>query len=289
MKPRSPAYDLDTPMNSGREPETRNGNEKLKAARQDMIVQEVLTRGAMTIAQLSEVFGVAEITIRRDLDELSEAGYLERIWGGVRAKASPLPEAPVLQRQKTNITEKRAIALEASQMIEDGDLISLYMGTTTLELARVLSQKAWTSLQVVTNGLPIVNELLRVPGIQLMCVGGLVDADEMAFHGVLTEQLIANIHINKLFIGCRGIDAQHGVTNAVQAEKELGTIKAFIRSSEQVILLADNSKFDHVFFMQAIALRDIDILVTDHLAPTKTLDQISSQGIEIRFSNAALS
>ncbi len=54
---------------------------------------------------------------------------------------------------------------------------------------------------------------------------GWFDADEMAFYGVLTEQIVANVHIQKLFIGCRGLDSQYGVTNAVQAEKELGTIR----------------------------------------------------------------
>lgn len=261
--------------------EARFANEKLKVTRQEQIVQEVTNRGTMTVAQLSELFGVAEITIRRDLDELSEAGYLERIWGGVRAKGAPLSEPPVIQRQKVSIAEKRAIALEALRLIDDGDLVGLYMGTTTLELARVLPQQSWTNLQVVTNGLPIVTELLRVPGVQLMCVGGLVDADEMAFSGVLTEQLLAGIHVEKLFIGCRGIDPQHGITNAVQAEKELGTTRMFVRASREVILLADHSKFGKVYFMQTISLGDIDKVITDDKTPEPMIDSIRQQGIEV--------
>lgn len=250
-----------------------------------MIVREVRERSSMTIAQLSEAFGVAEITIRRDLDELSEAGYLERIWGGVRAKSASMMEPPVMQRQKANIAEKRAIAQEAVNLIEDGDLICLYMGTTTLELARLIGQKAWANLQVVTNGLPILTELLRVPGIQLLCIGGMVNADEMAFNGVLTEQFVANVHIQKLFIGCRGIDAQHGVTNAVTAEKELGTIRTFVQSSHEVILLADHSKFGRVYFMQTFPLDAIHHLVTDDGVPPDTLDLIRKQGIAVSVAH----
>ncbi len=150
-------------------------NENLKVTRQEMIVREVLDRGTMTIAQLSDVFGVAEITIRRDLDELSETGYLERVWGGVRAKNSPLSEAPVIQRQKANMAEKHATRAGGRQRPDRrwGPYLPVH-GDNHARTARVIAQKAWTNLQVVTNGLPIITELLRVPGIQLMCVGGLV-------------------------------------------------------------------------------------------------------------------
>jgi DeoR family transcriptional regulator, fructose operon transcriptional repressor len=264
--------------------DTPVGSEKLKATRQYMIIQEVTNRGTMTVSHLSEVFGVAEITIRRDLDELSEAGHLERIWGGVRAKIASVSEPPVVQRQKEHTAEKQAIAMVASELIQDGDLIGLYMGTTTLQLARVLAQQPWTNLQVVTNGLPIVTELLRVPGIRLMCIGGLIDADEMAFNGSLTEQVLANIHLQKLFIGCRGIDAKSGVTNAVHAEKELGTTKAFVRASREVILLADYSKFGHVYFMQTIALTDIDLLITDDRTSSEVVEALRRQGIDTRVA-----
>lgn len=255
------------------------GNEKLKATRQEIIVQEVLNRGSMTVSQLSEEFGVAEITIRRDLDELSEAGVLERIWGGVRAKTVSASEPPILQRQKEHTTEKQAIAQLASTLIEDGDVIGLYMGTTTLQLARVLAKRSWTNLQVVTNGLPIVSELLRIPGIHLMCIAGVIDADEMAFSGALAEQVASTIHLQKLFIGCRGIDAASGVTNAIHAEKELGITRAFVRASREVILLADHSKFRQVYFMQTIPLAEIDVVVTDRRPPEDLVQAFEKNGI----------
>lgn len=253
----------------------------LKAERQQQILAAVLASGTLTVTELAEQFGVSEITIRRDLDELYESGQVERIRGGVRPPAREEPEPPVVNRQRENIAEKRAIAQVASELIADGDVIGLQMGTTTLELARVLARGSWSDLQVVTNGIPIINELLRVPGIQLTSIGGVIDTDELACNGVLAEQLLANLNINKVFIGCRGIDPEQGITNTVQAEMEIGTVQAFVRSARHVTVLADHSKFERVFFIQVLPITAINRVITDQLTPTKILSFLSTKGIDV--------
>ncbi len=259
---------------------------RLKAERQQQILAAVLANGTMTVAGLAQQFGVSEITIRRDLDELYESSQVERIRGGVRPPAPEEPEPPVVNRQRENIAEKRAIAEAAVDLISDGDVIGLQMGTTTLELARALARGSWSDLQVVTNGIPIVNELLRVSGINLTCVGGVIDSGELACNGILAEQLLANLNLTKVFIGCRGIDPEHGITNAAQAEMEIGTVKAFVKASRQVIVLADHSKFDRVFFLQVLPLTAVDVIVTDNQIPPNSLTLMTNRGISIKVVEA---
>jgi DeoR family fructose operon transcriptional repressor len=253
----------------------------LKAERQQKIVDQVLHDGTMTVSELSAQFDVSEITIRRDLDELDALGYLERVRGGVRRPSPRGPEPPVVQRQKTNVVEKKAIAYAAMELISDGDVIGLHMGTTTLELARVLAGQPWVDLKVVTNGIPIMSELARVPGIQLICVGGVVDVNELATNGYHAEEFLSRLNLSKLFLGCRGIDTEQGITNTIQSEKELGIIQSFVEIASRVIVLADHSKFNQVFSMQVLPLSAIEMVITDLQTPDSVLDTIAGYGIQI--------
>lgn len=251
----------------------------LKAERQRSIVEVVLAQGTMTVSELSDLFEVSDITIRRDLDELDENGYLQRVRGGVRRPSPKGPEPPSRQRQKENAAEKKSIAQAAMKLITEDDVIALQMGTTVLELAKALARKTWQNLQVVTNGIPIITELARTPGVRLICVGGMFDPDELACSGYHAQQFLTNFNISKLFLGCRGIDAERGVTNAMQAENELGTIHAFVRSASRVIVVADHSKFNQVFPMQTLPLSAIDTIVTDSDVSEHTLKKMHDQGI----------
>jgi DeoR family fructose operon transcriptional repressor len=255
----------------------------LKAERQQKIANQVLHDGTMTVSELSELFDVSEITIRRDLDELDALGYLERVRGGVRKPSPKGPEPPVVQRQKTNVAEKKAIAHAAMELISDGDVIGLHMGTTTLELARVLARQPWSNLQVVTNGIPIMSELAHIPGIQLICVGGVVDADELATNGYHAEEFLSRLNLSKLFLGCRGIDAEQGITNTIQSEKELGIVQTFVEIASRVVVLADHSKLNQVFPMQVLPLSAIEMIITDIQAPHPVLGMIAEHGVQVRL------
>lgn len=252
----------------------------LKAQRQQQILAAVTASGTLAVTDLARRFGVSEITIRRDLDELYESGQVERIRGGVRSPVQDEQEPPVVNRQRENVGEKRAIARAALNLISNGDVIGLQMGTTTLELARAIARNSWNNLQVVTNGIPIVNELIRVPGIRLTCIGGVIDSGELACNGVLAEQLLTNLNLTTLFVGCRGIDPEQGITNTVQAELEIGTVQAFVRAAREVVVLADHSKFGQVFFMQVLPITVIHRVITDALTPTDTLTLLAGKGIK---------
>jgi DeoR/GlpR family transcriptional regulator of sugar metabolism len=158
------------------------------------------------------------------------------------------------------------------------------MGTTTLELARALSRKPWSNLHIVTNGIPILYELALVPGIRLICIGGMVDPDELFCTGYFSEQFLGQMNLSKLFLGCRGIDSEHGITNTLQAEKEIGIVRALVDRSARVILVADHSKFDQVFPMQVLAPSEIDVIVTDAGTGENVLKKFQEKGILIHIS-----
>lgn len=243
----------------------------LKSERQDAIVQEVLRRGIVSVSELAAQLDVSEITIRRDLDELSQAGRLERVRGGARRRRPRGPEPPVIQREASQKAEKQAIALAAVELISDGDVIALESGSTTLELARAIARRVWTNLQVITNSFTILNELMGVPGVQMIFVGGFVNPDELGTFGTLAEDTLRRLNIDKLFLGCRGIDPKTGLSNDVQAEMEIATVRAFVAASHWVVVLADHTKFGHTFSLQMLPISAVDVIVTDHLTPESML------------------
>ncbi len=257
----------------------RNG--LLKAERQDRVATEVWRRGTASVAELASLLGVSEITIRRDLDELGRAGRLQRVRGGARRLMPREPEPPAVQRQVVQAAEKHAIGATAATLVNDGDVIGIESGSTTLELARALAARTWRRLQVVTNSLTVVDALLRTPGVRLVLVGGSVNLDEMGTFGALTEDMLRRINIDKLFLACRGIDPRAGLTNDTQAEATLSTERALVCAARQVIVLADHTKFGQVFLIQSVPIGKVDTVVTDSSAPEGLVQELQGQDVQV--------
>lgn len=243
----------------------------LKQQRQDEILQLVLRQGLVSVPELASALAVSEITVRRDLDELDKGGYLKRIHGGAQRLTPRDPEPPMANRQLAQVAEKQAIGKAAVNFVSEGDAIALESGSSTMELARAIARRTWQDLQVVTNSFKIAEELMRVPGVQLVFIGGIVGGDELETFGVLSEEMLKHMSIDKLFLGCRGIDPEAGLSNDVQAAMEIATVRAFAAASSQVIVLADHTKFDRKFLVRMLPIGDVDVVVTDSLTPEGTL------------------
>ncbi len=254
----------------------------IKSIRQDGILEKVLKNGYVSSAELASSLDVSEITIRRDLDELARQGSLKRVRGGAQRLAQRGPEAPVIQRRQSQVAEKRAIGRAALELVADSDVIALESGTTTLELARAIAARpGWKDLQVVTNSFAIFSELVAVPGIRIVFLGGIVNPEEMGTFGILTEDMLKNISIDKLFVGCRGIDTRGGISNSLQSEQEVSTVRAFVAASEQMIILADHTKFGQTFLLHMQPVADVDVVVTDDQTSDHYIEDLRDQDVQV--------
>lgn len=251
----------------------------LKLERQDEIVKQVWQRGTASIVDLAALLGVSEMTVRRDLDELGAEGRLQRIRGGARRPHPTDPEPTVVQRELQQQAEKRAIAQAALDLVPDATAVAITAGSTTLELARTMAGRTWHNLQVVTNSLTIINELLHVSGVRLTLVAGGISPEEMGTFGPLTEHTLKRLNVDRLFIGCRGIDPRAGLTH--DEASAVTTDQAFVAAARQVIVLADHSKFGRNFLMQIIPIEGVDVVVTDNLAPEDLLEELRRQDIQV--------
>jgi DeoR/GlpR family transcriptional regulator of sugar metabolism len=214
----------------------------LNQERQQKILEQVRKAGAVRVSQLSEGLSVSEATIRRDLDMLHESGFLQRTHGGAVVANLASPEPPVIQRMTENILAKERIGKAAAKLVRDGETIFIGSGTTAREVARNLSDRR--NLTVITNSLLVMNTLSQTENNAVIALGGLLRRKELSFIGYLTEQMLRELHPQKVFMGIYAVSLRFGLSN--DDLSEVATDRVIIASASEVILLADHTKFDNI-------------------------------------------
>jgi DeoR/GlpR family transcriptional regulator of sugar metabolism len=194
----------------------------------------------LRIPELAQALDVSEGTIRNDLNALETEGKLRRVHGGaVLNEQNPFLNNSFMRRYRQNVAAKSAIARKASTLIKDRDSILLDASSTAYYLARALSAR--NKLRVMTNGFEVARELARNTSNTVMLIGGVVENDSSSVTGLLSEQIIADMRVEKSFFSCSGFSIERGMTEVHLGEAQLK--RKAIESSKQVFGLIDSSKF----------------------------------------------
>lgn len=229
----------------------------LSDERRSRILEVIRQRGFASLPGLAEALEVSESTVRRDLDFLEESGVAQRTHGGV-FYTGPSPKlAHFDQRQSLNWDKKRQIAVAASGLIEDNDTVLLDGGSTTYELAQLLVGRP---LQVVTNSLPVANLFTSSEKADLVLIGGYVHAKTGVSLGPYANHMLAELNVRRAVISVAGIN-ERGCYNSNLLLVE--TERAMMASAEEVIVVADSTKFGHTSLSHLCELSEIDTVVTD--------------------------
>ncbi len=248
----------------------------LAAARRQRLLAVVDARRAVRLEELAGTLGVSPATVRRDLNALAAIGRLRRVHGGAVAIDARLDEPHFEAKAATAAAEKERIAAKALELLGPEDTVYLDSGSTVLALARLLH--GWDRLTVVTNSLPVVQELLG-RGPRLIVVGGEVRARSRAIVGPLTRLVLAELWVDRAIMGTFALSLDDGLTTTDPAEaytKQLVTTRA-----REVILLADHTKLGQRSFARAGDLERVDILVTDAGIDDRSLRALTRRGIRV--------
>ena len=88
----------------------------------------------VSVAKLSELLDVTEVTIRRDLEKLEKEGYLKRTHGGA-VLLSDDEDTPPEETASTGEAElRKEIADTAFHLVSDNDSVMLGSGLTNLQI-----------------------------------------------------------------------------------------------------------------------------------------------------------
>jgi DeoR/GlpR family transcriptional regulator of sugar metabolism len=230
--------------------------------RRNRILELVRARGFASLPELATDLQVSESTIRRDLDFLEENGSARRTHGGVFYTGSA-PKLPHFEeRQPAQWEKKRAIAAEAARLVEDGDTVLLDGGSTTYEVARLLVGRP---LQVVTNSLPVANLFASNSVTDLVLVGGYVYPRTGVSLGPYANEMLSRISVRRTVLSVAGIN-ELGFYNSNLLLVE--TERVMMDAADQVIVVADSTKFGRRSLAHLAELRRADYLVVDaEIAP----------------------
>ncbi len=245
------------------------------AERRNHIARLIDTHQRVIVAELAERFGVSEATIRRDLALLDGIGVLQRTHGGAIAAEQMTFEPDVTERQILHLEEKVQIGEKAVEFIEDGDSIILDAGTTTAHIARAL--KGRRKVTVITNALNIADELLGSPGIQILMTGGMARSRTSSLVGPYADEVLRQLNVDKVFLATNGISLTRGLTTPNPAEAR--TKQAMVEAANEVVAVADHSKFGRTFMAQIVPIRDLDMVVTDAGAESDVVHQLERLGV----------
>ncbi|MDN8589453.1 DeoR family transcriptional regulator [Chryseobacterium mucoviscidosis] len=249
----------------------------LAAERYDRIVEMVNVKGSIRVSELSEHCRVTEETIRRDLDRLEQAGRLRRSHGGAVSVKEEQPEIPYRVRETTHAEEKKRIAQSALSIIRPGDRILLDASTTAGYMAAHMPDMPLT---VLTNSIQVATELSSRDKIEVISTGGQLAQRSLSFVGPLAERSLETYHVDKLFLSCKGVHLEGGgisESNELQARLK----QKMVGISDQVILLADTSKFGVRAFARVTGLDAVHEVITDQSLDDDLIERLNGYDIKI--------
>lgn len=232
--------------------------------RQNKIKKILLKEKRVDVFELSELFNVTEVTIRRDFDKLEQEGFLVKTYGGALLNDGVVQGTAMPQNEDESLEDKRMIGKIAAQMIENGEAVFLSPGTTCLEIAKNIKNKRIT---VVTNDLLIGYELRDCIGIKVIVTGGDLIQSTSTLTGGFALQALNGININKAFIGVKGVNFDSGYT--LGSHEEVMVMQGVKRISSEIIIAVDYSKFNNTAFARFGDLTIATKVITNKQIPSE--------------------
>ena len=234
-------------------------------------------RGYCSVVEMSQLLNVSPMTIRRDLHMLHEKQIAEVTHGGARFIASKRIEPDFDIRTHEHLAEKQAIGkLAVERFIEEGDVVGIDSGSTTLEIVRNLPN---IPLTIVTHSLAAANVVAQNRRYSLIMLGGVLQHEANCLCGPQAIAALHTLYINKLFLSTSGLVAPDGLSCNILPDAEVK--QALISSSRQIILCMDSSKIGRAYLARFATLNAIDTLITDNGISDESREVIEQQQIQI--------
>jgi DeoR family transcriptional regulator, aga operon transcriptional repressor len=240
-----------------------------------LLVEE---QGFCAISELSAALEVSEMTVRRDVLRLTNEGKLRSVHGGVTtlAQGALVGSGDYRDRAGRMAGAKRAIAARAATLVGPGDIVAIDAGTTALELTRQLVRDQ--PVTVVTQSVPVMAMLLDSPHARMIGLGGELHHETQSLAGPAAISSLANLRVDRLFLAASGITSK-GVYCG--NDFDAVTKRALIDIADDVVLIADSSKFRSSSMVRVCALTAINRVVMDDGLTAAEQDLLRAAGISL--------
>jgi DeoR family transcriptional regulator of aga operon len=246
------------------------------AERRQAILNTLMEKGQLSVEELSTRFNVSAMTIRTDLQALSDQNMLLRTRGGALA-IHVLPELSFDVRQQHNAGKKGRIGRAAAALIQPGDTVAFDPSTTVLSVIPFMDHL--TDLTVFTNGLKAAISLLRLPSVHVLMPGGSLRREAISLVGQTDGAFLKDIHLRIGFFGARGLTVKQGLTDINLEEVRIKN--QMVEKCQKVVGLIDGSKWGQIAVATFATIDQIDTIITDETAPKHLVEEVRSHSIEV--------
>ncbi len=248
----------------------------IPADRQSRIQKLIQEKGIVKVTELSKMFGVTELTIRRDLDVLEDQGVLDRTHGGAVLRHRMRVEPLYTEKDQIHRSEKEAIARVVNYFLEEGDTLLINTGSTTTQVLHHLTGK---KLRVITSNAGSVVEG-KDPDIELILTGGYFRSQSNSLIGGFAQDLLHKVCGSKAIIGIDGISVSYGLTTPVHEEAEV-TRLMIERTQGPVIVVADHDKMGVVSNFVTCPINKVHMLITDRGIKPNFQEELEHHNIRV--------
>ena len=267
----------------------------LTSERRKAIAEIVKRESAVTTTALLQIFDVSTETIRKDLLYLEDKGLLSRVHGGAVSRNRVMPFRDFEKRLDEHRAEKRELSVLAASLVSEGDIIGIDAGTTAIEFVDELMRR-FQELTIVTYSMDVFERVHDFKNFNIILCGGTYLNKERTFYGSFTRKMLEGINLRKSFVFPSAISLKKGVCDYQPQILELQT--TLIENSDQVIILADSSKWEKSALYRICDVSDRYVFVTDSGLPDsikqlylenqcKILTKAEDLQLEVRKQNTA--
>lgn len=244
--------------------------------RQSEILKSVRLYGTCTVGKLAEELDVSDETIRRDVRSLVDEGLVLKVHGAIVAP-DHLREDPFQLRLQENRDEKLRIAACAAELVGHGESLMLDTGSTTTYVAHSLMSHR--NLFAITNSVEVARSLAGQNGNRVYMAGGELRADDGAAFGETATDFVSQFQVNKAFLSIGAISADNGFMDNELWEAEYS--RTVIQQADQVIMVADHSKFDRRALVKVCSFDAVDTLITTESPPAAIRESLDAAGVDL--------
>ena len=250
----------------------------LKEQRLLKIMQLIKQDGEVEINALCKMFGVTDMTIRRDLDNLAKTNNIVRTHGGAMIMQEDQITEPSYDRRTTIFGErKEKIAKKAMELIQPGLKLFIDSGTTTCCLAKRMPSVCRNV--IITNDISIAYEIIERDYSYAILIGGDLRKNTHSTRGALAEEQMKKFKVDIAFLGANAIDGEGYLY--VARTWETGFKKCVMENATKTYVLIDSSKFNQNNLISYAHASEVAGIITDDEVSPEIVEKLREKRVNV--------
>ena len=249
----------------------------IKNIRHTKIMELLEQQETISVAELSKILDCSMMTVRRDLEYLSQLPLVKKIHGGVTIPEEDKGQPSFTRRIIEHPDEKDRIAIEACSRIHSGDTVFFDAGTSPLFVVKNLPRDI--AFTAITNSLMTAIELCKYPNVSLIMIGGEIHHSSHSAVNNMAIEASRKFHTDTAIISTKSISVPDGLYETNLSLIEIK--RTLVQNAANVILVADYSKFSNRAMCFSVPLQDVHEIITDRRTPAELIEEIKKSGVRV--------